>query len=311
MKLSVLVCAYNAMNTLPSCLDSILKQAIDLEIIVVNDGSSDQTKQICEDYAHQYDCIHVIHQENHGVGYARNVALSHAKGDYITYVDSDDQVIEHGYELVMEAALKDYDIIVYDAMRIGKNEEYMSCANCEGGYMSREDYFISEPCPWNKIIKREVWEKSKMQFPNGIIYEDYATIPNLCFSASTIWYMKIPVIQYYLTEVSITRGNQFKPKAIDILKASEYLVSHCDLNQLYSACEWMLYEHLLQNSCRYFLSFEKYDLCIQCAVLMKQYFPHFLKNKWVKQRSLKERLIGELFIRKQFHLVHWMIQIKK
>ena len=311
MKLSICVCAYNAQDTLARCLDSLCKQKIEKEIIVVNDGSTDQTPLICEEYAKKYDFVHVLHQSNEGVASARNAALKAAQGDYITYVDSDDEAVDQAYEKVMKKAQEGYDIVVYDALRIGQNEAYMKCAKCAQGEMSMEDYFISEPCPWNKIVKKEVWQKSQLMFPKGIIYEDYAVIPNLGRYAQKIWYMEEAVVRYYLTEVSITRGSAYKAKAVDILRASEVLVQHCDLDQLHDACEWMLYDHLLQTSCRYFLSFEKYEECRACADLMNHYFKSFLKNKWVKQCSFKERAIAWLFARKMFKFVHFAIHVKR
>lgn len=310
MKLSVLICAYNAQETIARCLDSLLQQAIDLEVIVVNDGSHDHTAQICEDYAARYEFISVIHQVNKGVAETRNTALRQAVGDYITFVDSDDEVVPHAYESVMKKAQEGYDIVVYDALRISDCETYMKCVKAQSGNIQPLDYYVSEPNPWNKIIHRDVWKKSNLWFPSGIIYEDYATIPNLCQAADKIYYLAEPVIKYYLTPTSLTRGNAYKPKAIDILKASEILLQNCE-SQMQEACEWMFYEHLLQTGCRYFLSFEKYEECKKCADLMNQSFPNFLQNKWVKQRPMKERCIGWLFAKKQFKFVKMMIQIKR
>lgn len=92
-KVSVIVPAYNAEKSLERCLDSLLQQSYgNVEIIVVDDGSIDHTGKIGEEYAKQYSCIKIMHQNNSGVSVARNRALSIATGEYITFTDSDDEV---------------------------------------------------------------------------------------------------------------------------------------------------------------------------------------------------------------------------
>ena len=86
--ISILVPVYNAEEYLKRCLDSILAQSLtDYEVILVNDGSTDQSGAICDEYAAAHDCIRVIHQENTGVAQARSTLLAAARGEYITFVD--------------------------------------------------------------------------------------------------------------------------------------------------------------------------------------------------------------------------------
>lgn len=100
--LSVIIPAYNAKNTIPKCLDSILESLTDhkVEIICVDDGSTDATWQILKGYEKRYAFIHCIHKENGGVGSARNVGLAQATGDYIAWVDSDDYVAKDWYPVI-------------------------------------------------------------------------------------------------------------------------------------------------------------------------------------------------------------------
>ena len=104
-KISVIVPVYNAENFLRDCIDSILSQTFsDFEIILVNDGSPDNSGKICDEYAAKYDCISVIHQENQGQAAARNHAMTQAKGDWICFVDSDDLIHPQMLELLDQAA---------------------------------------------------------------------------------------------------------------------------------------------------------------------------------------------------------------
>ena len=92
-EISVIVPVYKAEAFLADCIDSILSQTFsDFEIILVDDGSPDNSGRICEEYAAKYACIRVLHQENQGQAAARNHALTHAQGQWICYVDSDDLI---------------------------------------------------------------------------------------------------------------------------------------------------------------------------------------------------------------------------
>ncbi len=104
-KISVIVPVYNTENFLRDCIDSILSQTFsDFEIILVNDGSPDNSGKICDEYAAKYNCISVIHQENQGQAAARNHAMPQAKGDWICFVDSDDLIHPQMLELLDQAA---------------------------------------------------------------------------------------------------------------------------------------------------------------------------------------------------------------
>ena len=116
MKLSVIVPIYQAEDTLPQCLDSILQQHVDdLEMILVDDGSSDNSLMLCQEYASQHSLIKVIHQNNGGASSARNTGLDNATGEYITFVDSDDLVAPDTYQQLLAIATKhpEYDFIEY------------------------------------------------------------------------------------------------------------------------------------------------------------------------------------------------------
>ncbi len=171
---SVLVAVYNVEDYLPRCLDSVLNQAYrDLEIILVDDGSTDSSGSICEEYADIDGRIKVIHQENEGLSSARNAGLRAATGDYILMIDGDDalhpQMIEILYNLITSG---DYDFSmcygerIYDVGEIdGKSKSRVdtvspleltteSCFwNMYAGERSlRIQYFVT----WNKLFKKEI-----------------------------------------------------------------------------------------------------------------------------------------------------------
>lgn len=113
MKLSVIIPCYNAGRYLEDCVRSVLSQSMaDFEMLLVDDGSKDDTLPLCRKLAAQDSRIVVFHQENAGVSAARNLGLSHAKGDWVLFVDADDLVLPHAFERMLSVARGDTDMVV-------------------------------------------------------------------------------------------------------------------------------------------------------------------------------------------------------
>lgn len=119
-KISIIVPIYNAENHLEKCIKSILTQTVeDLELILVDDGSKDNSLSICKAYANKDSRIKVIHQKNAGVSAARNHGIEVAEGDFIGFVDSDDWIDAHMYEILLEEAKKtNADVVMCDATTV-------------------------------------------------------------------------------------------------------------------------------------------------------------------------------------------------
>lgn len=119
-KISIIVPVYNSSKYLRSCIDSILKQSLsDWELILVNDGSTDDSGEICDEYAVKYPAIRVIHKENAGVSEARNTGLVAATGEYVGFVDSDDTIRPEMYQEMYDAAMEnDAEIVMCDAVTV-------------------------------------------------------------------------------------------------------------------------------------------------------------------------------------------------
>lgn len=165
MKISVIVPIYNCAEFLPACLDSILGQTFrNLEVILINDGSSDASPQICEYYAELDERIHVIHQKNQGVSNARNQGLKHATGELISFIDSDDTLDSDMYELLVRFMNEnDADIshcgykhivgeevrLVHDTKRVVIQDQEQSLKCLVGSQM-----FVGSL--WNKLYRKEL-----------------------------------------------------------------------------------------------------------------------------------------------------------
>lgn len=123
VKISIIVPVYNTEKLLPRCMETLLNQTLkELQIILVNDGSTDGSGKLCEDYAKLDKRVCVIHQKNSGLGFARNAGLSRAIGEYISFVDSDDYVWNNMYEKMYRAAINvDADMVLAGMYQIGGN----------------------------------------------------------------------------------------------------------------------------------------------------------------------------------------------
>lgn len=173
MKISIIIPVYNCEEFISACIESILKQTWkDYEIIIVNDGSTDLSGKICDEFAQRDNRITVIHQKNQGVSYARNIGLKYATGEVISFVDGDDTLEPEMYEILIEAMQKyNADIshcgykhifedeirLVHDTKRIIIQERQEAIACLIGGRIFNGGL-------WNKIFRKELLE--------GIFFKD-------------------------------------------------------------------------------------------------------------------------------------------
>ena len=179
-KVSIIVPVYNVEKYLERCLNSLINQTLkEIEIICINDGSTDNSKLILEKYASDDSRIKIINQENQGLSIARNNGLKAAKGEYIGYVDSDDWISENFYELLYNNAMKyGADIACGEIVRpnASKHKNFLSLSKIKT-YTKTEDKYSACYIPrksyvWNKIYRRECLVASKVQFVPHATYED-------------------------------------------------------------------------------------------------------------------------------------------
>ncbi|EHZ2591256.1 glycosyltransferase family 2 protein [Vibrio parahaemolyticus] len=188
-KLSIIVPLYNKEKFIAKCLDSILVQADkNIDLIVVNDGSSDRSRAIVEEYQKKFIFLNLIDKKNEGLPAARNTGLEHAKGDYILHIDSDDW-IEDGYIQSIQKEIienPDVDVFVYDYIKDdGFNTSYVSTwLNNEKVSDNRE--YLKALClnqaqvsAWSKVVRKKIYDENDIKFLEGTtIGEDLsATIP--------------------------------------------------------------------------------------------------------------------------------------
>ena len=184
MLFSIIVPVYNVETYLRECIDSILEQEYkDYELILVDDGSKDNSGCICDEYAQKDERITVIHQENAGQAVARNTGTSVAKGEYIVYLDSDDYICDKNFLLKLAEKTKhDTDVILYGYKKFFEKSQTFGkdicqypnvqgkTPNCVMKELLTADMY--DGCPWNKTVKKSFLDENKIAFVPKMISED-------------------------------------------------------------------------------------------------------------------------------------------
>ena len=206
--ISVIVPAYNIEKYIGDCLDSLLAQTYrDLEILIVDDGSTDSTGDLAEEYAKKDDRIRVIHQENRGLSGARNAALPLTKGEWIGFVDGDDRIEKDMYEsMIGEAFREDADIALcaYRAVYDGKNDPGDSGFSGKIFVLDREEALDAFVCDnrsfhiyysvWSKLFKKE--KIRDLSFPEGRNSEDILFSTKALLNAGRAVFIDRPLYLY-------------------------------------------------------------------------------------------------------------------
>ena len=226
-KISVIIPVYNVEKYLKRCLDSVINQTYkNLEIILVDDGSTDNSGKICDEYAKNDKRIIVIHKENGGVSVARNIGLDICTGDYVNFIDSDDWIDLKFFKKLYDNLLKSHaDISCCDYIRTEKyknlKKEFLNYMDYYGEnilevYLEKE---LTSPC--NKLYKKELWQNIK--FPANKTNEDICTIFKIFLKSKIVIYTEEKLYYYYKHSDS-TIKSKFSNKNLDLLDAWQEVV---------------------------------------------------------------------------------------
>ena len=225
MKLSIVVPVYQVKSTLPRCLDSIIRQSFrDWQMILVDDASTDGSAQICDKYVRQERRIQVVHlKHNTGLSTARNAGIEKAKGDYITFIDSDDYIADDTLKLLMELLNihPDYDILEYPVYEhFGSNQRHMLHFP-RREYSDMLTYWLEgvgyqHTYAWNKIYRRDLVRN--LRFPAGRHFEDVYFMSQILNRCPLIATTDVVLYYYCYTPNGITQ-NATAQDLTDLLNA--------------------------------------------------------------------------------------------
>ena len=256
--ISIIVPVYNVEAYLAKCVDSILAQTYtNLEIFLVNDGSSDCCGKLCDEYAKEDKRIKVIHKKNGGLSDARNVAIDVTTGEFITFIDSDDYVTDD-YIMTLYSLIEKYEckvsIALYNTFVEGSKPKVVNRVyreDCQTNIKAIEEMFYQEKydtASWAKLYHSSLFATG-IRYPKGIVYEDLATTYLLIFQSDKVAFCNRRIYNYLLRRDSI-EGSSFSSKKMDsALKVCELMESHLDIlgkvMQAYQCRMMSFFFHLL------------------------------------------------------------------
>ncbi len=209
MKISVIIPVYNSSTYLRKCLDSVVNQTLkDIEIIVINDGSTDDSKNMIEEYLCKYKNIIFIDQENKGIGKTRNIGIKKATGEYITFVDSDDYIKENMLEEYYKYAKKhNFDLVIGSYIKKINNKEIIFENNkFKTGNVKTtpQILYLIEYGPWAKLYKREMLINNNIYFDEKRKYEDMPFVSKALLKSKLIGQITEPYYYYIIHNNSET-----------------------------------------------------------------------------------------------------------
>jgi len=296
--ISIIVPIYNVESYLRKCIDSILNQTFeDFEVILVNDGSTDKSGSICDEYAGMHkDKVRVIHKQNsEGAGAPRNAGIEASQGQYLLFVDGDDYIAPNTIDKTYKAILlHDVDIVVFGMNIITEKGEFIKTYMDKRPYnvvlnaKDRPDMLLIDASSWNKLYKRKLFVQKGIRFPEKVWYDDVATIPKLCTAAESIVFINEAFYHYLVRYNSITRNSNIL-RMLDILTVLDNLVSYYkekDLFELYkSEIEFVAIYNLYIRVPDYILTAPKGDsmnkLINSVNEFLAKQFPNHKSNKYL------------------------------
>lgn len=205
VKVSVIVPIYNVVEYLEDCLESLAKQTLDdIEVILVDDGSTDGSGKVADAFAASHSFVSCHHIENGGLGHARNYGVRFAHGEYVCFADSDDVIPSYAYEEM--AALGDKhgaDMVVGDVVRFNSRRTYSSGLHrrafrdaTEVMHISRDHDLLYDTTAWNKLFRRDFYEREHLMWAEGMLYEDIPVTVPAHWKANKVAYLNKTVYRW-------------------------------------------------------------------------------------------------------------------
>ncbi|MDN2649367.1 glycosyltransferase family 2 protein [Leuconostoc lactis] len=304
--ISVIVPIYNVQDSLATAIDSLLNQDLNLiEIILIDDGSTDKSSIIAKKYQNKYpDKISYYRKVNGGLSSARNYGLQFAKGEFVTFLDSDDYVEHDLYKKMYDVREENTKIIECDFIWEYPNKNQV---DIKRSYKSVRDYMLNgRVVAWNKLYKRLWLKEIKILFKEGILYEDLNFFFKILTQVQDISEVKIVneiFVHYVQHEGTIT--STYSKKILDVLKSYEDVFEYYEslnlLNQYKDELEYKFVRNLFGSFLLKTLHIPNYQ--IRKSILhefwytVEDQFPFWKKNPYLKKVQAKNLYLKSMNLR--------------
>ena len=309
IKVSIIVPVYNVEKYISRCLDSLVDQTLkEIEIIVVNDETPDNSEKIILEYTNKYKNIKYYKKKNGGLSDARNYGIGYASGEYIAFVDSDDYVDLSMFEKMYKKAKTDnLDIVVCDSIEVYIDKTILKRSNFNYSDSVIKNYIISPPMACIRLYKKNLFDK--VRFTKDIYYEDLFLNPSLVNLTSKIGFLEEGLYYYVQRNDSIMKQSSYSTKLLDIFKVLKY---NKDIlyNNYPNEIEYLYISHLLRTASLRFLDYDNYkDLISKIKEEIKENFSNYNKNIYYKKSSVKLKIICFLAYHKRYKLLRLIKRI--
>lgn len=251
---SVIIPIYNVASYVDACVDSVARQTYsNLEIVLVDDGSTDESSSLCDAWAQKDSRIKVIHQKNQGLSAARNAGTASSTGKYITFVDGDDELDENCIDSLWR--LTNHGEISYTQCEYGEliagkrilHGDQETEGELNSSSFIRSSNYLTMAC--GKLIRRDIVER--YLFPIGKIHEDVAVMPRMCYDAERVAYTCKSLYFYNEREESINASSRYYLKHLDILEAMQKNIAFFEENDVNELSQWMRRQYIYELLSQY------------------------------------------------------------
>lgn len=327
-KASIVVPVYNVEDYIEKCVSSILAQTEpDFELLLIDDGSTDNSAALCDSLAKSDARIKVIHQKNQGLGGARNTGINTAQGDWLLLIDSDDWIEPETLEKALATANSTAaDIVVFGFRSVDMQGSTLQNfadslpKNTALTLKSHKEILFTAPSAANKLYKTSLFKNSDIRYPVKVWYEDIRTTPKLIASADSVAFSDFIGYNYLLRSGSIMNNINLR-RNTEIIDALSDILAYFRKNSLFNEyrdelCYLTLYHAYLTASVRVIRA-EKADKPLARKTLLPafknfliQNFPNYRENKYLNRLSKSQRLLWWLLEKKMYSIIALLFNIK-
>ena len=310
MKVSVIVPVYNVEKYIDKCLESLVNQTLkDIEVIVVNDGSPDNSQKIIDDYVKKYpNKVKSYIKENGGQGSARNLGLANSKGEYISFVDSDDWLDYDALKKMYNIAKKEKsDIVICDIVdHYIEKEIYHNCTKYSSVYKVT-------PSACNKIFKKDII--GNIKFLSKVWYEDFNFTTKILFNNPSISNISEGLYHCNCGHIS-TMNNNNSLKNLDMLTIIDDIIDYAKNNNLYdrNIMSFLIFDHVLITTVNRVENQHNKDKKIVLKKLLQychKNIPDYKKQKFYEEVPKNRKIIAFLNYNGMSFLSKKIIDLKK
>lgn len=319
--ISVIVPIYNVERYLEKCLNSLMNQSFDdYEVIIVNDGSIDRSKEIAEKYEAKYSNVVLLNQENKGAGQARNYGIEAAKGEYLLFVDSDDFIHKDTLKITYSKAIENKaDMVVFGYTILSESGDIIKIdhgfENTNSTLSENHELIMCSPTVWNKLIKKEMFISSGIRFPSIDNAEDLNVLLKLYLHVKVFAFVDKSLYFYLKREGSVSNDVLKADKVLEIVDAVEDVLNYYKAENAYNEYKDELefiavYHAFYLGSLRVARINFKHPLMQVFRQYIQKRVPDYIHQKYLYRLGKSRKTVLKLLDKRHYFIVAMLLKIR-